>query len=142
MGLRVFIVEDEESIRDSLQMHLEDQGHEVLTCARPSECRVFSGHECDKNFPCGHALFVDYFMPEMTGLDFIESMEKGGCKGVTRNKIIMTGDSTAVDIDKAESLGCQVVQKPLTLDKLDKIIARIESKIDPGEKLADISKYN
>ena len=54
----------------------------------------------------------------------------------------MTGDSTAVDLGKAESLGCEVVQKPLTLDRLDQIMDRIESKTDPDEKLADISNCN
>lgn len=136
--IRVFVIDDEECIRDTFKMYLEDQGHEVLTSDRPSGCAVFQGHDCKNDLPCAHALFVDYFLPEMNGLEFIEKMQKGGCKGMLRNTILMSGDSTAIDIKNAEKLGCMVVQKPLTFDKLDKIMDIIKSTVDLNKKLADL----
>ena len=35
MKLRIFVIDDEESIRDTFKLHLEGQGHEVLTAPEP-----------------------------------------------------------------------------------------------------------
>jgi len=137
--VRIFIIDDEESIRDSFRMYLEDQGHEVLTADRPQACAVFQGHNCDKDYPCGHLLLIDHFLPGMNGLDFIEMMEKQGCRGMVRNKILMSGDSTAVDEDRVKRIGCKVIQKPFTFAMLDKVVDNAELAVDPDEKLADLS---
>jgi len=133
LGLRIFVIDDEESIRDTFKWHLEDQGHEVMACDRPSTCTVFQDHDCQKERPCGHALFVDYYLPEINGLKFIEMMEKRGCKGATRNKILMSGDTTTIDEEKARDLGCRIIQKPITLDEVDAIIEEIERSFSPDE---------
>ena len=137
--MRIFVIDDEESIRDSFRMYLEDQGHEVLTADRPRSCAVFQGHDCDNDYPCGHLLLIDHFLPGMNGLDFIEMMGRRGCKGAVRNKVIMSGDTTAIDQNKADRLGCKVVQKPLTLGKLDQIIDEIQTTVDSNEKLAELA---
>jgi len=138
MGLRIFVIDDEECVRDSLQIHLEGQGHEVLTCERPHSCAVFQGHDCRNDSPCGHALFIDYFLPGMNGLDFIETMHQRGCKGLIRHKFLMSGDTTAIDHERAEKLGCQIIQKPLTLEIVDEIINDVQVAVDPDEHLADL----
>jgi CheY-like chemotaxis protein len=138
VSLRVFVIDDEACIRDTFKMYLEDQGHEVLTSDRPSGCAVYQGHDCQNDSPCGHALFIDYFMPGMNGLEFIEMMQKAGCKGMMQNKIIMSGDSTAIDQERAEELGCMIVQKPVSFHTLDKIIDTVQASVNSDEKLADL----
>jgi len=136
MPLRVFVIDDEECIRDPLQWYLNDQGHEVLTAEDPSACPVYAGHDCDKDFPCGHVLFIDYQLPSMNALDFIESMKQRGCKGMTRNKVVMSGNIDHVDHGRAAQLKCRVMQKPLTFSQVDGIIANILKHCDPEERLA------
>ena len=138
MNLRIFVIDDEESIRDSFRIHLEGQGHEVLTADKPHACAVFQGHDCDRDYPCGHMLLIDHFLPGMNGLDFIQMMEQRGCKGAMRNKVLMSGDTTAVDKEKAERLGCHIIQKPLTLGKLDQIVDEVQATVDLNEKLANL----
>ena len=117
--LRILIIEDEESIRDSLQWFLEDLGHEVATTEIPHQCDVYKGETCTRKKSCTDALIVDQHLPGMLGLDFIEQLAKHGCRGIISNMLLMSGDSTSIDSDRAERLGVTIVQKPMTFGFLD-----------------------
>lgn len=138
MKLRIFVIDDEESIRDSFKWHLEEQGHEVMTAEVPALCAVFQGHDCEKDYPCGHALFIDYFFSETNAFDFIEKMEERGCRGMMRNKFVMSGDTTAINTDKALRLGCQVIQKPLDLGRLDELVSDVASRFPSGDRVSEL----
>lgn len=138
MSLRIFVIDHEESIRDSFKLYLEDEGHQVITAREPAACDVFQGHTCTRERPCGHALFVGYQLSGLNGLDFIEQMEKKGCKGSARNKILMSGDTTAIDMQKARRLGCKVLQKPVSLKTIDQIVKEVEENVPEDETLMAI----
>jgi len=46
MPLKIFVMDDEESIRISLKWHLEELGHQVITAARPHLSGMLPGHLC------------------------------------------------------------------------------------------------
>lgn len=119
MTLKIIIVDDEESIRDTFRWYLEDLGHEVSTFAEPLECDIKTHCSCQKSTACCDALLIDYHMPTMNGLDFIEGQMKGGCKGDPRNILLMSGDTTRIDMNKVAAIGCRIEQKPLSLDTLE-----------------------
>lgn len=119
MSLKIFVIDDEVSIRDSLKWYLEDLGHEVIAVAAPVSCDVYQGHICSQTAACGEALLIDYKMPGVTGLEFIERLKERGCKGMTENMLIMSGDALAIDKQKAAELGCRIVQKPMSFTQLD-----------------------
>jgi DNA-binding NtrC family response regulator len=138
MKLRIFVIDDEESIRDTFNWHLTDNGHEVICIAEPTECAVYQGKDCDHDEPCGDILFIDKNMPKMTGLEFIEEMSKKGCKGMTKNKVLMSGSMTNEDIYRAKELGCLAIDKPVTLAKLDELVAEMKKLIPSDRKLAEL----
>jgi DNA-binding response OmpR family regulator len=129
MKLKIFVIDDEESIRDTFRWHLEDMGHEVFTFAAPAECDVQVYCLCQQSTPCTDALLIDYNMPGMNGLDFIENQMSHGCKGNTRNVLLMSGDTTQIDMKKASVLGCSVEQKPISLETLEAWICGVQSRI-------------
>ena len=139
MKLKVIIIDDEDSIRETLKMYLEDQGHEVFTAPEPILCDVYNGHECNEDYPCGDIMLIDYKMPKMTGTDFLQSMESRGCKGLSATKILMSGDTGSIDKKIAKQLGCQIIQKPLTFQMLDELIFNFKERLDPERQLADLS---
>jgi len=142
MKLRVFVIDDEECIRESLRMYLEDLGHEVFTAPEPLLCDVYCGQDCSEEFPCGDVLLVDYNMPRMTGLEYLEAMAARGCKGAVANKVIMSGDVGAIDLQRVAKLGCRVAAKPLTFADLDRILERALATTDADRELADLAaKY-
>lgn len=115
MTPKVFIIDDEECIRDSLKWFLEDLGYDVQTAEEPTACSVYGGHDCSQTAPCGHALIIDHQMPTMTGIEFIELLIKRGCKGVVSNMLVISGNISQVDMEKAAMLGCTVANKPVDL---------------------------
>ena len=129
MKLKFFVIDDEESIRDTFRWHLEDLGHEVFTFAAPAECDVQKFCSCQKSSPCADAILIDYNMPGMNGLDFIESQMSHGCKGNSRNVLLMSGDTSQIDMKKAAELGCSVQQKPLSLETLEMWISAVQLRI-------------
>jgi len=139
MKLRVFVIDDEESIRLSLKWHLEDQGHEVMAAPEPMLCDIYQGHDCHEAHSCGDILFVDFNMPRMNGLEFLEKMRARGCKGDPRNKIIMSGATTAIDMERIERIGCQALQKPILLEKIDVLIEECKERISASRHLADLT---
>jgi len=138
MPLRIFVIDREECIRDTFQLFLQDKGHQVITASEPEACLVYQGHDCTKDYPCGHVLFIGYNLPQMNGLDFIERMEERGCKGIMRNKILMSGNTTFIDMQKARQLGCRVLQKPVSLQAIERIISEIEVTVPADEALMAI----
>jgi len=76
----------------------------------------------------------------MTGLDFIELMSKRGCKGHPSNKIILSGNTSEIDMERVRQVGCQVIQKPVSLEQVDQFVAQCRERIKPTRELADLSK--
>ena len=123
--LKIMIIEDEACIRDSLTWFLEDFGHEVIAGDAPFTCEVYKGHNCRRNVPCTNVLLIDQYLPGMKGLDFIEALYERGCKGITANILLMSGDTTSIDLKKAEQLGVTVVQKPMDFAFLEEWLAHV-----------------
>ena len=135
MKLKIFIIDDEESLRDTFRWHLQGMGHEVFTFAAPVECDVQAYCLCQQSRPCVDALLIDYNMPGMNGLDFIENQIKQGCKGDPRNILLMSGDTTRIDMKKAVALGCSVEQKPFSLETLERWISEVQSRKKENQSL-------
>ena len=125
--MKVFVIDDEECIRDSLKWYLEDLGHEVLTAPEPTSCQVYQGHDCSQSSPCGDALLIDYNMPKMNGLEFIENMKKRGCKGIAANKLLMSGNTNDICREKVQRVGCTLVQKPIDFSYVETWLKNLKS---------------
>jgi len=128
--LKILIIEDEECIRDSLTWYLEDLGHQVSAVSAPFHCNVYRGERCPRDARCTDVLLIDQHLPELRGLDFIELLTQRGCKGVTRNIILMSGDTTSINMEKAARLGCTVVQKPMSFEFLDQWLEGAMARLD------------
>ena len=139
MKLRLFVFDDKEDILVALKRHLEVQGHEVICAHEPTVCRAFQGEVCDHEYPCGDILLTDNKMPNMTGLEFIEHMKNRGCKGLSKNKIVMSEFFSKEDIEKAKELGCHILNKPVIVEEIDKLIEQIKYTILPDRTLTDLS---
>ena len=125
--LKIMIIEDEMCIRDSLQWFLEDLGHEVFAGESPFECNVYKGGDCAKRVSCTDVLLIDQHLPGMRGLDFIEQLSQRGCSGSISNMLLMSGDATSIDLERAARLGVKVVQKPMEFEYLEKWLNNLKT---------------
>lgn len=141
MNFRVFVIDDEESIRETFDWYLSSKGHEVITLPNPSFCALYLGENCDIEDPCADFLIIDYSMPRMNGIEFLELLEKHNCLHSARVKLILTGNANMVDKETAKRLGCEVRQKPMTVIEVEEWINAWAETIPEGRKLADLSRF-
>ena len=119
MTLRVLIVDDEESIRETLAMFVTDQGHTVVTAEDGFRCRAAQGLDCDKAFPCVDLALIDQNLPKLRGTDLIRLQLRHGCKALPADRILMSGVVTPQLREEGKALGCSVLQKPFRFRDLD-----------------------
>jgi CheY-like chemotaxis protein len=140
MRLRILIIDDEESLRETFKWHLESLGHEVIVLPDPRPCAAYMRKPCTLKKPCADILIVDYNMPHMNGIELLELMEESGCLFPDYHKMILTGDATRIDHAAAKRLGCVIRQKPLRLADLEIWVDSIAQQIPADRKLADLSE--
>jgi len=99
----IFVVDDDEAVRDSLQSMMKSEGFEV---------RAFSnGHDLlnEASLPAIGCLVVDYHMPAMNGLELVSALRG---RGVSIPAILITGNPTKYVRDRASAIAVLVVEKP------------------------------
>jgi hypothetical protein len=65
-------------------------------------------------------------------------MERKGCHGASRNKIIMSGNTALIDKEKAEKLGCKIIQKPVRFNVIEQVLEDCMDQLDPEEILVSL----
>lgn len=110
MARTVLIVDDEESILQSLQGILLDEGLEVITAAGGAQAL----EKIDEVLP--DIVLLDIWMPEMDG---IETLVKIKASQPNIAVIMMSGHGTIETAVKATKLGAyDFIEKPLSIEKV------------------------
>jgi two-component system, LuxR family, response regulator FixJ len=113
---RIFIVDDDDAVRDSLRMLLESYGMEVEDFA---STRELTRHYRPGN---GQCLVLDQHLPNLSGLDFLASRQGAMLKIPV---ILMTGRGDASIRDRAYALGVlEYLEKPVSEERLLAAIAK------------------
>lgn len=111
----VFIVDDDEAVRDSLQLLLESAGHAVQAFEAAADALA----SCRAWLPA--CIVTDVRMPEMDGLEFQEKLAAGGFQVPV---IVMTGHADVPLAVRAMKAGAvDFIEKPFGDDA---ILASIE----------------
>ena len=138
MKYRSILCEDNEAIREILNYALQKRGHEVFSYEDAGACPLnyCTESKCDQINPCADILISDLSMPKVDGLEFVENLQKNGCK--IKNIALVSGYWTEKSIAKAKDLGCAVFHKPVAPEKLFEWIDACEKDIDPQRVLSKI----
>ena len=104
----VFIVDDDEAVRDSLRILLESNGFCVSCFASPDD---FLRSGSAESLGC---LLVDSNMPGMSGFDLVSTLNRSGTRLPT---ILMTGHADARTRELAQAAGfLAIIEKPFVDD--------------------------
>lgn len=139
MRLRVYIIDDQEEVRNFLKTYIELLGHEVLVAEGPQASGIFHECNCCQPYACCDIVIVDYHMPEMTGLEFLEQMHLRGCKINPTHKFILTGNVLDVDAQSRRKIGCGILEKPVELSAIKEIIDQVVELTPKDRKLIDLA---
>lgn len=108
--MKILVVDDERSIRNTLKEILEFEGHEITLASDGAEgVEKAQASQFD-------AIFCDIKMPNMDGKELLDKLVHGGCESTI---IMMSGHGdidTAVDCIKKGAY--DFIQKPLDLNRI------------------------
>ena len=140
MRLRIIVVDDEEVVRDVVENFFTAMGHEVLTAPEPLVCPIYSGGECPcaPGEVCGDVMLTDNRMPRMSGIEFVKRQIDAGCKGVTRNKAVMSASFTDDELEQMRRLECHHFVKPFSLTEMEEWVNKAGRNIDPNRRLRNL----
>ncbi len=135
---RVIICDDEPTILEIFRTVMEKLGYEVLTASTPMTCVFYreDADECPQHNRCTDILITDQNMPDMTGLELLELQHQKGCKLTGKNKALMTGNADPELKERAETLGCRFLSKPMNISEITSWVRQCEKRIDLSEPLA------
>ena len=110
MARTVLIVDDEESIIQSLQGILTDEGFEVISASRGAEAL----EKIDEVMP--DIVLLDIWMPGMDGIETLIKIKESHSE---LQVVMMSGHGTIETAVKATKLGAyDFIEKPLSIEKL------------------------
>ncbi len=122
----ILIVDDEISIRQSLEGILEDEGFETLFAATGEECLTLLLSE-DPDL-----ILLDIWMP---GIDGLETLKKIKQTRPQQLVVMMSGHGSIETAVKATRLGAfDFIEKPLSLEK---VLLSIQNAIKIGQLVAE-----
>lgn len=113
-------------------------GYEVLTAGTPMTCAFYreDADACPQHNRCTDILVTDQNMPDMTGLELLELQHHKGCKLTSENKALMTGNADPALKERAETLGCRFLNKPMNISEITSWVRQCEKRFDLSEPLA------
>jgi DNA-binding response OmpR family regulator len=135
--MRVIVLEDDENLRGLIRLILERRGYEVIAFEDPAECPLVHSHVCvcGPNEVCADVLISDVNMLQISGLQFVESQRKKGCK--LERIAFMSGTWDEAALEQARRLGCKVFHKPFNIKELNDWLAECEQSPESLKKLSD-----
>jgi len=123
---RILIVDDESSIRKSLEGILEDEGFETFFAATGEEClNLLQSEDPD-------LILLDIWMP---GIDGLETLKKIKQTQPHQLVVMMSGHGSIETAVKATRLGAfDFIEKPLSLEK---VLLSIQNALKIGQLVAE-----
>ena len=110
----VFVVDDDDAVRDSTTVLLESAGHRVQSFADPRDFLEV----VDKGMT--GCVIIDHFMPGLSGLDVVDRLLADKC-GLP--VILLTGNADEVLETRAAKKGVfRLLEKPFRADRLLELI--------------------
>ena len=116
MAATILVIDDDESMRDLLRLHLSAAGYEVQV----AEDAIAAGYMVLKRAP--DLIISDINMPHMDGFEFIEALKAD--KSVPEIPVIFLTSLEEGD-HRGKSLGAVgYITKPVMADQLLRLVAR------------------
>jgi len=123
----ILIVDDDEEIRDSLRLVLEEAGYTVEACTNGEDC-------LEQLRSSAHSLIVlvDYVMPRMSGMDMLHAVAADACLSTRHTYVVVTASPqllTPPEDHIPPTLQVPVIGKPFELDVLLAAVAEAATRL-------------
>ena len=116
MARRILVVEDDESMRELLRLHLSSAGYAVEV----AEDAIAAGHAVLKSAP--DLIVCDVEMPHMNGLELVAALRAD--QALPRVPVVFLSSLEEADARARELAPSEYLQKPVRLEALLAAVAR------------------
>ena len=116
MRRRILVVEDDESMRELLRLHLSSVGYTVEAV----EDAIAAGYSVLKSQP--DLIICDVAMPHMDGFELVAALRADA--GVSNNLPVIFLTAESEGDDRARELGGEFLEKPIRLEELLAAVSR------------------
>jgi DNA-binding response OmpR family regulator len=131
VSARILIVDDEPSLRRTLERALTSYHYEVVSVADPHSAYLMLD---ESRFDL---VLLDLRLPQMAGDTFFLAIVRRWPRLLGR-VILMSGDPPAVHPDwPAELVGCPILTKPFSLDSLVKLVGTVLARAETRSELRE-----
>ena len=114
----IYVVDDDQGIRDSLADLLEDEGYTVVTATNGFDA-LTKLRQNGEGRPC--VILLDLMMPVMTGPQFYAEQQKDRDLA-TIPVVVISADGNLAQ--KAKAFGGEFLQKPVKIDTVLDVVER------------------
>jgi CheY-like chemotaxis protein len=137
LTVKIWIVDDDPAICSMLKVMLSTRGHDVETYPDPTATPLAQHLEsvCSPASPCADAMLIDYFMPNMNGLDFLKLLDERGGGAIKGNKAIITAYGTSELCRELDQLGVKYFRKPFKFPDIVKWLDDCASRLDTTDSI-------
>lgn len=127
---KILLVEDEQDVRETIKLQLEDEGHEVTEAESGSQALpLFESLPFD-------VVLTDVMLPDINGIELVERINQLPTRPVT---IVMTGyGSVEMAVNAIKAGAFDFLSKPFSVDVLSAMMAsalRVKSLQDENTEL-------
>lgn len=118
---RVLIVDDDEGIRESVRLAMEEEGYEVAEASDGRAALDFLQTSQER-----WLVLLDQLMPVLDGTGFLREVQKNSALISRHAYILLTARSrlSTPTLDLTASLGVSVLKKPFELEHLLELVAQ------------------
>jgi CheY-like chemotaxis protein len=121
-GVRVLVVDDDEAIRDTIALALEDEGFTVLTA--PDGARAL---DMLRRSPDPLVVLLDLMMPRLTGMEVLQTIAMDAHLATTHAYILVTANDKTLPlafVNLLTKLDIPILAKPFDVHDLLRHVVR------------------
>ena len=124
---RILIVDDDEGIRESVRLALEEEGYKVAEAPNGKAALDFLGASQER-----WLVLLDQLMPVLDGTGFLRAVQANPALLSQHAYVLLTARSriSTPTLDLTAALGVSVLKKPFELDELLELVAQSAARLD------------
>ncbi len=132
---RILLVEDEQDVRDTIKLQLEDEGHEVTETDSGNQALALAESSAFD------LVLTDVMIPDLNGIELVQRLNQLPASPVT---VVMTGyGSVEMAVNAIKAGAFDFLSKPFSVDVLSATVAsalRVKSLQDENTELKKTAK--
>ena len=132
--VKVLIVDDDEHIRESLELYLKENGYEVISAPNGSMALFHFNHDKPK------IIILDIRLPDMDGLEVLRRIKASN--GKVQVAMITAFQDMETTIAAMKLGACEYIHKPIDINEFEMIIERMKETLSLNERYGELTEIN